>query len=79
MATRSAAFSLINGTGKSRLNLFVAILDGMISRIGIAAFLYFVLKMGALGCWYGDALAGFMPMVIGGVFFLTGKWKNVKG
>jgi len=38
--------------------------------------LYFTFKMGALGCWYGDALAGFMPIVIGGLFFLSGKWKT---
>ena len=75
-ATRSGGFALINGTGRSKLNLFVAIFDGMISRIGIAAVLYFTFKMGALGCWYGDALAGFMPIVIGGVFYLSGKWKT---
>lgn len=75
-ATRSGGFSLINGSGRSRLNLFVAIFDGMISRIGIAALLYFTWKMGALGCWYGDALAGFMPIVIGGIFYLSGKWKT---
>lgn len=75
-ATRSGGFALINGTGRSKLNLFVAIFDGMISRIGIAALLYFTFKMGALGCWYGDALAGFMPIVIGGIFFLSGKWKT---
>ena len=74
-ATRCTGFSLINGSGRSRLNLFVAIFDGMISRIGIAALLYFVWDMGALGCWYGDALAGFMPIIIGGIFFLSGKWK----
>ena len=75
-ATRSVGFSMINGSGNSRLNLFVAILDGMISRIGLAALMYFVWKMGALGCWYGDALAGFMPIVIGGIYYLSGKWKT---
>ena len=23
-----------------------------------------------------DALAGFMPLVIGGIFYLSGKWKE---
>jgi hypothetical protein len=32
--------------------------------------------MGCKGFWYGDALAGFMPMVIGGLFYLSGKWKT---
>ena len=76
-ATRSGGFALINGTGRSKLNLFVAIFDGMICRVGIAALLYFVWEMGALGCWYGDSLAGFMPVIIGSIFFLSGKWKTL--
>ena len=75
-ATRSGAFSIINGSGNSKLNLLVALIDGMISRVGLAALLGFGLKLGCRGFWYGDALAGFMPIVIGGTFFLSGKWKR---
>jgi hypothetical protein len=32
--------------------------------------------MGCLGFWYGDALAGFMPFVIGTVFYFSGRWKS---
>ncbi|MBQ9923974.1 MAG: MATE family efflux transporter, partial [Clostridia bacterium] len=60
-ATRSMSFSLINGSGNTRLNFAVAIIDGMISRVGIAALLGFALGMDCQGFWYGDALAGFMP------------------
>ena len=74
-ATRSVAFSLINGSGRSRLNLAVAIIDGMAARIGLAALLGFALKLDCLGFWLGDALAGFMPMVIGLVFYLSGRWR----
>ena len=74
-ATRSGAFAIINGSGNSRLNLLVAILDGMIARVGLAALFGFGLQLHAQGFWYGDALAGFMPLVIGGTFFLSGKWK----
>lgn len=75
-ATRSAAFSLINGSGRSWLNLAIAIIDGVISRIGLAALLGFALRMDCFGFWMGDALAGFMPLVIGSVFFLSGRWKE---
>ena len=74
-ATRSMAFSLINGSGNTKLNFAVAIIDGMISRVGIAALLGFVLGMGCQGFWYGDALAGFMPLVIGMCYYVSGKWK----
>ena len=75
-ATRSGAFSIINGSGNSRLNLLVALLDGMISRVGLAALLGFGLHMGCKGFWYGDALAGFVPFLIGGTFYLSGRWKR---
>lgn len=75
-ATRNVAFSLINGSGNSKLNLAVALLDGMISRVGIAALLGFALKLECQGFWFGDAIAGFVPIIIGTVFYLTGKWKS---
>lgn len=77
-ATRSVAFSLINGSGNTRLNLAVALIDGVISRMGIAALLGFALGMECLGFWYGDALAGFVPILIGMTFFLSGRWKTQK-
>ena len=77
-STRSVAFSLINGSGRSKLNLAVAIIDGVISRIGLAALLGFALKLDCFGFWMGDALAGFMPFIIGGTFYLSGKWKEEK-
>ena len=75
-ATRSVSFSLINGSGNTKLNLAVAIIDGVISRIGIAAFLGFTMKMGCLGFWYGDAIAGFVPIMIGLCFLISGKWRT---
>ena len=75
-ATRSMSFSLINGSGNTKLNFAVAIIDGMISRVGIAALLGFAVGMGCQGFWYGDALAGFMPLVIGMCYYVSGKWRN---
>ena len=75
-ATRSMSFSLINGSGNTKLNFAVAIIDGMISRIGISALLGFAVGMGCQGFWYGDALAGFMPMFIGMVYYISGRWRN---
>lgn len=77
-ATRSMSFSLMNGSGNAKLNFAVAIIDGMISRIGISALLGFAVGMGCQGFWYGDALAGFMPMVIGLIFYFSGRWKKNK-
>ena len=74
-ATRCFGFGIINGSGNSKLNLLVAIMDGMIGRIGMAYLLGWIFNMGPQGFWLGDAIAGFMPIIIGGTFYLTGKWK----
>ena len=75
-ATRSGAFALINGSGRPKINLAIAIIDGMIARIGLAALFGFALAHGCRGFWMGDALAGFMPLIIGTVFYLSGRWKQ---
>ena len=75
-ATRSPAFAIINGSGNSKLNLLVAVLDGMLARVGLAWILGFALEKGCIGFWYGDALAGFMPFMIGSVFYFSGRWKK---
>ena len=76
-ATRSPAFAFINGSGNSRMNLLVAVLDGMIARVGLASLLGFALGLRSQGFWLGDALAGYMPLLIGSMFFL--KFLRVSG
>ncbi|MBO4297723.1 MAG: MATE family efflux transporter [Clostridia bacterium] len=73
---RPANFALINGSGNSRLNLMVALLDGIAARIGLALLLGSVLGMGILGFWYGNALAGLVPFLIGGTYLVSGAWKK---
>ena len=53
-----------------------AIIDGVVSRIGLAALFGFALRWDCFGFWMGDALAGFMPLLIGGAFYLSGRWKR---
>ncbi len=77
-ATRSISFAIINGSGNTNLNLAVAIIDGLLSRIGIAALLGFVIGMDCLGFWYGDSIAGFVPIIIGVCFYLSGKWRTAE-
>ncbi len=73
---RPANFALINGSGNSRLNLMVALLDGIACRIGFALLLGVALQMGIRGFWYGNAMAGLVPFFIGGVYLISGTWKR---
>lgn len=75
---RSPMFALISGSGYSRLNLAVGLLDGVIARIGLSLLLGEVFGLGIYGYWYGGALAGYVPFFIGGAYYLSGKWKTRK-
>ena len=77
-ALRSPFFALINGSGNAKLNLIVGLLDGVICRVGLAMLMGFVLGMGIMGFWLGNAFAGYVPFIIGGIYFLTGAWKTRK-
>ncbi len=72
---RPAAFSLINGSGNSKLNLSVALLDGIICRIGLALLFGVQMGMGIRGFWLGNAVSGLVPGLIGGTYLISGKWK----
>ena len=77
-ACRAPANAILNGSGNYSVNFVTAILDGIVLRIGLSVLFGIVLNMEYLGFWLGDALAGFTPMVIGIVFYLSGKWKAPK-
>lgn len=77
-ALRSPNNGLIDGSGNFKLNFAVALLDGIINRIGFSILFGIVLGMGWIGFMYGDAVAGFTPLLIGGIYFLSGKWRTRK-
>lgn len=70
--------SVITGCGNAKLNFCCGITDGILLRLGISYLLAFKLKMGAIGYWYGNALAHLGPVLIGVAYFYSGKWKNYR-
>jgi len=77
-ALRSPLFSLINGIGHAKLNLSVALLDGLVGRIALALFLGITVGMGISGFWYGSTFAGYIPLALIFPYYLSGKWKTYK-
>jgi len=73
---RPAFFALINGSGNSRLNLLVALLDGIFCRVGFSLLLGVGLGWGIQGFWYGNAFAGLVPFFIGSAYLLSGTWRK---
>ena len=77
-ALRPPLGALINGVGNFKLNFAVGILDGVVLRIGLSMVLGLYCGFGIFGFWYGHAIAGFTPFVIGGIYYLTGRWRTRK-
>lgn len=77
-ACRAGMNALINGSGNVKVNFATAIMDGIVLRIGLSLIFGITFKMGYMGFFLGDALAGFTPFVIGCVFYISGHWKKQK-
>ena len=77
-ALRTPMMALINGLGNGKLNIMVGILDGVVARLGLALLMGITLGMGIQGFWYGNVLAGYVPFIIGGMYYLSGVWKRQK-
>ncbi len=77
-AARSPFIALINGQGFAALSLVMGLIDGMVARVGLALLLGITFDMGIMGFWLGNAIAGYSPLLIGGVYYFSGLWKRHK-
>ena len=73
---RAPYMQLANGIGNARLGLVMGLMDGVVMRIGLSLLLGYVLGLGLVGFWWGSAIAGFTPGVIGGIYYYSGRWKK---
>ena len=70
---------LIDGSGNRRINLYIALLDAIVARIGLAYLFGIALGMDYWGFWLGSTLAAYIPILIGVVFYFSGIWKRGAG
>lgn len=73
---RSSFLGMINGSGRPVLNYSIAILDGLVGRIGIAILCGLVLGMGYQGFWWGNTLGGAAPTLVGIAFIISNIMKR---
>lgn len=73
---RATANCLINGIGFASLALASGLIDSVCARIGFSLLLGYTAGLGLQGFWLGSALAGYVPVVIGLVYYLSGRWKT---
>ena len=75
-ALRNSMHAFTFGCGNSKFNFCAAVLDAFVVRIGLSLLLGLAAGMGYRGFWAGSAAAGFVPFVLGAVYYLSGAWKK---
>ena len=75
-ALRDSMNAFTTGCGNYKFNFAVAIIDGLITRIGLSIFLGIVMSLDYFGFWLGDAISGAMPFFLGTIYYLSGRWKK---
>ncbi len=68
--------AVINGLGYASLSLVIGLLDSVVARIALSLALGG--RFGILGYWYGNALAGFVTVILAMAYFFSGRWKTRK-
>lgn len=77
-ALMSPPLGFINGIGHVSLNMAIAIGDGVVARIGLSLLFAHAFAMGLHGYWWGSALAGFVSVIGGWLYYFFGRWHNRK-
>lgn len=67
---------LMQGVGAVHLSLFVSILDSVVARLGLSFLLANLCGMGLNGFFLGTALAGLVSVIVPGIYFIRGKWRE---
>jgi len=75
-AIMSPALGLMSGVGASTLQLGVSLMDGVVARIGLSMLFGITLTMGLSGFWIGSAMATYVTVILGWLFFFFGRWQN---
>ncbi len=75
-ALRDSMNAFTSGCGNYKFNFAVAIIDGIIARIGLSLLLGLSVGLGYFGFWLGSAISGAMPFVLGSIYYLSGRWKK---
>ena len=78
LAIMRGSSAFIQGIGNAKLSLVLALLDGVILRIGLSWLLGIVLDWGFFGFVLGYGLAAYGCAIPGLIFFMSGTWKKQK-
>ena len=78
LAVMRGSSAFIQGIGNAKLSMVLALLDGVVLRIGLSWLFGIALDLGFYGFVLGYALAPYGCAVPGMLYFLSGVWKKRK-
>ena len=78
LAIMRGSSAFIQGIGNAKLSLVLALMDGVVLRIGLSWLLGIVLDWGFFGFVLGYGLAAYGCAIPGIIFFFSGTWKKQK-
>ena len=76
LAVMRGSSAFIQGIGNARMSMVLALMDGVVLRIGLSWLLGIVLDFGFYGFVLGYGLAAYGCAVPGMIYFLSGVWKK---
>ena len=76
LAVMRGSGAFIQGIGNAKLSMVLALLDGVVLRIGLSWLFGIVLEWGFFGFVLGYGLAPYGCAVPGMIYFLSGVWKK---
>jgi len=76
LAVMRGTGAFIQGIGNAKFSMVLALLDGVVLRIGLSWLFGIVFHWGFYGFVLGYALAPYGNAVPGMIYFLSGKWKK---
>ena len=78
LAVMRGSGAFVQGLGNARLSMILALLDGVVLRIGLSWLFGIVLDLGFYGFVLGYALAPYGYAIPSMIYFLSGVWKKQK-
>ena len=78
LAVMRGSGAFVQGLGNARMSMILALLDGVVLRIGLSWLFGIVLDQGFYGFVLGYALAPYGYAIPSMIYFLSGIWKKQK-
>jgi Na+-driven multidrug efflux pump len=78
LAVMRGSSAFVQGIGNAKLSMVLALLDGVVLRIGLSWLFGIALEWGFFGFVLGYGLAAYGYAIPGMTYFLSGKWKKRK-